>query len=108
MRLWVIETSLFSDVPYLKEYEAVRVSKPGRGSVNATVIILGQKKVIPYAANRHFFTDEKEMKVFLVDLIGTSIDRHRKSIDRLNKALNEGVMFEIVSAKPFRVSDVKF
>lgn len=70
MNIWVVETDFYTDVPRIKRYKGVKITKTG-----ARVIKYGNEKFIRNAVGRKFFDNEDSMRRFCLGWL-----RHKREL----------------------------
>ena len=94
--VWITERHFGQDLPSIKRYAAIEVRATG-----ATVLMRAYKQVIKAADFRKFFTDEQQLKDYVLRCVGERLEHYRRQIVRLEQVLQEGeIDCEIIPMEP--------
>ena len=83
--VWITERFFGQDLPSIKRYAAIEVRATG-----ATVIMREYKQVIKAADFRKFFTDEQQLKDYVLRCASERLEHHRRQVERLEEVLQKG------------------
>ena len=97
--IWVTDVLLLNDFPIIKEYVAERI-----GPDSVTVKVRGAKNIIRTAHDRHFFTDQAELKKYVREFLEKRKKTYQSSIAKIEAALNNEIEIRIDVVPPALVA----
>lgn len=96
MKIFVVSIPMHKDGIHVEEYELIKQTKH-----SFTVMNFGQKFLMKKSLYKYYFTDENEMKTFILNKINELIKYHDDISNNFKNILKNGIKIIENQSEPF-------